>query len=151
MDEQEIWAQFREFVEQNKDLPERLNVHAGNLPRRTPAADDVIAAYDAPFLRYGVEGGDARRAALDSPSRPNPRRRPACSTRSSTKLPTIQIVGQSDIFLTPVTAERFTASIGRQVDELIPSAGHALPEDQGPLLGERIAAWLADLPETRES
>jgi hypothetical protein len=40
------------------------------------------------------------------------------------------------------TAERFAASIGRQVDEWIPSAGHGLPEDQGKLLGERIAAWL---------
>jgi hypothetical protein len=38
----------------------------------------------------------------------------------------------------------FNLAQGHPAAELIPSAGHGLQEDQGPLLGERIAAWLAE-------
>ena len=145
----EMWAQFREFVEQNEDLP------VGWMMRATcaqDAGDDVIAAYDAPFL--GPESKVAMRAMPLSIPRADQTPDGVATLLDALKRDSrpIRIIwGESDIFLTPVTAERFAASIGRQVDELIPSAGHALPEDQGPLVGERIAAWLADLPETRES
>jgi len=139
----EVWVQFRDFVEQNEDLPVGWMMRA---TCHTDPGDEVIAGYDAPFL--DPESKVAMRAlpltiprtdktpdgvatlldALDRDSRP------------------IRIIwGENDSILTMTTAERFAASIGRKVDEWIPSAGHGLPEDQGKLLGERIAAWLAEV------
>src|SRR5262249_47107370 len=50
-----------------------------------------------------------------------------------------------DMLLPAASAEHLASSIGRQVDEWIQEAGHGLPEDQGELIGERIAAWLAEV------
>ena len=39
--------------------------------------------------------------------------------------------------------ERFAAAVGHPgIDHVIPDASHFLQEDQGPLIGERIADWL---------
>jgi haloalkane dehalogenase len=137
----ERWVEFREFVERTDDLP------VGWMMRATchnDPGDRVIAAYEAPHLgpeskvalraipltvpREAEEGAAARVQALREDSRP------------------IRIIwAENDTILTPTIAERLAASIGRQVDEWIPRAGHGLPEDQGELLGERIAAWLAEV------
>jgi haloalkane dehalogenase len=143
----ERWVEFREFVERTEDLPVGWMMRA---TCHTDPGDEVIAGYDAPFL--GPESKVAMRAlpltiprtdetpegvatlldALNRDSRP------------------IRIIwGENDTILTATTAERFAGSIGRQVDEWIPAAGHGLPEDQGELLGERIAAWLAEVAPSR--
>jgi haloalkane dehalogenase len=40
------------------------------------------------------------------------------------------------------TGERFAEALGTEVAEVIPDASHFLQEDQGELIGRRIAAWL---------
>ena len=137
----EMWVQFRDFVEQNEDLP------VGWMMRATCAqelGDAVIAAYDAPFL--GPESKVAMRAMPMSIPKTDRTPEGAATVIEALRVdprPITVIWGEDDIILTATTAERFAASIGRKVDEWLPSAGHGLPEDQGPLLGERIAAWLA--------
>jgi haloalkane dehalogenase len=139
----ERWVEFREFVERTEDLPVgwvmRATLH------RDPG-DDVIAGYDAPYL--GPESKVALRAMPLLVERTD--RTPAGAATLIEALRTdprpFRIIwGENDMILTATTAERFAASIGRQVDEWIPEAGHGLPEDQGELLGERIAAWLGEV------
>jgi haloalkane dehalogenase len=139
----ERWVEFREFVERNEDLP------VGWMMRATchnDPGDEVIAGYDAPYL--GAESKVAMRAMpLSVPrSRQTPEGVATLIEALKQDSRPIRIIwGENDTILTLATAERFATSIGRQVDELIPSAGHGLPEDQGPLLGKRIAAWLAEV------
>jgi pimeloyl-ACP methyl ester carboxylesterase len=47
-----------------------------------------------------------------------------------------------DLFLTLASGQRLTSRIGREIDHVIPDAGHALQEDQGPMIGELIVEWL---------
>jgi haloalkane dehalogenase len=138
----ETWAQFRDFVEQTEDLP------VGWMMRATcvnDPGDEVIAGYDAPFL--GPESKVAMRALPLTIPRTNETPEGVVTLLEALRKdprPIRIIWGENDTILTATTAERFAASIGRQVDDWIPSAGHGLPEDQGKLLGQRIAAWLAE-------
>ena len=48
----------------------------------------------------------------------------------------------SDPILSPEIGRRFAQRLGRGEPELIPEASHFLQEDQGELIGRRIADWL---------
>jgi haloalkane dehalogenase len=139
----ERWVEFREFVERTEDLP------AGEVMRGslyTDPGDEVIAAYDAPYL--GPESKVSLRALPLLVERSDRTPEGAATVIEALRKdprPFHIIWGQEDMILGAAMAERFAASIGRRVDEWIPAAGHGLPEDQGPLLGERIAAWLAEI------
>jgi haloalkane dehalogenase len=56
--------------------------------------------------------------------------------------PTLMLWGAEDPILTPAAGERFAQAIGREPPERIPDAGHFLQEDQGELIGRRVAEWL---------
>jgi pimeloyl-ACP methyl ester carboxylesterase len=56
--------------------------------------------------------------------------------------PTLMLWADSDPVLPLKTGERFAEAIGRPSPEVIADASHFLQEDQGPAIGERIAAWL---------
>jgi haloalkane dehalogenase len=139
----ERWVEFRDFVERNEDFP------VGWVMRATlhnDPGDDVIAAYDAPYL--GPESKVALRAMPLSVERTDRTPDGVATVLEALRKdprPFRIIWGENDTILTATMAERFAASIGKRVDEWIPSAGHGLPEDQGQLLGERIAAWLAEV------
>jgi haloalkane dehalogenase len=141
--DEQTWVAFREFVESNEDLP------VGWMMRATchsDPGDEVIAAYDAPFL--GPESKVAMRALPMSIPKTDETPDGVATLLAALRgdpRPFHILWGENDMILTATTAERFAASIGRQVDEWIPSAGHGLPEDQGLILGERIAAWLAEV------
>lgn len=108
--------------------------------------DEVIAGYDAPYL--GPESKVALRAMPLSVERTDTTPDGVATVLEALRKdprPFRIIWGENDTILTAATAERFAASIGRRVDDWIPNAGHGLPEDQGELLGERIAAWLAQV------
>jgi haloalkane dehalogenase len=137
------WVQFREFVEQTEDLPVGWMMRA---TCHTDPGDEVISGYDAPFL--GPESKVAMRALPLTIPRTDKTPEGVATLLDALKRdsrPMRIIWGENDTILTATTAERFAASIDRRVDEWIPSAGHGLPEDQGKLLGERIAAWLAEV------
>ena len=137
----ERWVAFREFVERTDDLP------VGWMMRATchnDPGDAVIAAYEAPHL--GPESKVALRAIpLAVPREAEPEAKARVKALREDRRPIRIIWAENDTILTPTIAERLVASIGRQVDEWIPRAGHGLPEDQGEILGERIAAWLAEV------
>jgi pimeloyl-ACP methyl ester carboxylesterase len=50
----------------------------------------------------------------------------------------------SDPVLPPETGRRFAQRLGRGEPEIVADASHFLQEDQGQLIGERIAGWLAE-------
>ena len=139
----ERWVEFREFVEQTEDLP------AGEMMRGSlynEPTDEVIAGYDAPYL--GPESKVSLRALpllVEKTDRTPEGAATVIEALRKDPRPFRIIWGQEDLILTAPTAERFAASIGHQVDEWIPEAGHGIPEDQGELLGERIAAWLREV------
>ena len=47
-----------------------------------------------------------------------------------------------DPVLPPRAGEALASALGRPAPQAIPGAGHFLQEDQGELVGERIADWL---------
>jgi haloalkane dehalogenase len=142
----ERWVGFREFVERTADFP------AGAVMRTSLYKDpgeEVIAGYDAPYL--GPESKVSLYALPLLVERSDRIPEGAATVIEALRNDPRQfriIWGEEDMVLTPATAEHFAASIGRQVDEWIPAAGHGVPEDQGELLGERIAAWLAEVAPT---
>jgi haloalkane dehalogenase len=139
----ERWVEFREFVERTEDIP------VGWVMRATchnDPGDEVLAAYDAPYL-----GPESKVALKAMPmSVPRTTETPPVAVQLVEALrrdsrPMRIIWAENDTILNPNIAERLAASIGRRVDEWIPNAGHGLPEDQGEVLGERIAAWLGEV------
>jgi haloalkane dehalogenase len=138
----ELWVSFREFVERTEDLS-MGELMAGSCLHGL--ADDVLAAYDAPFpvpeskasvrgLPMSVPRSDDTKALagvdafLDALS---------CDSR-----PMLMLWGERDLILGLASGQRLAARIGRSIDHVIPDAGHGLQEDQGPMVGELIAGWL---------
>jgi haloalkane dehalogenase len=138
----ELWVRFREFVERTEDLPIG-ELMAGSCLHRP--ADDVLAAYDAPFpvpeskaavrgLPMSVPRSDdknalvAAEAFLDALSR---------DTR-----PMLMLWGERDFLLGVAVGQRLASRIGHRIDHVIPDAGHGLQEDQGPMVGALITGWL---------
>ena len=143
----ERWVEFREFVERTDDLP------VGWVMRATlhnDPGEEVIAAYEAPHL--GPESKVALRAMPLSVPRVRETPEEAKALLDAIRRdgrPMRIIWGENDTVLTPPIAERLAASISHPVDEWIPNAGHGLPEDQGDVLGARIAAWLGEVAPAR--
>ena len=58
--------------------------------------------------------------------------------------PMLFLWADSDPILSPEVGRKFAERLGRGEPEPIPDASHFLQEDQGELIGRRIAAWLAE-------
>ncbi len=137
----ETWVRTREFVESIEDFP------VGELMRATcldDPGDEVIAAYQAPFPVTESQGwrgfmlgiprkGDKSAAAAADAFYDALRRDPR---------PMLFLWAQSDTFLTLASGQRLAARIGRHIDHVIPQSGHAVPEDQGEMIGKLIVDWL---------
>jgi haloalkane dehalogenase len=139
----ELWVRFREFVETTEDFP------AGEIMGATcfnDLADDVIAAYDAPFPAPESKAaltGLPMCAPRVGPEEPVPAPyEDICEGLRRDRRPMLILWGRDDLILTVASGERLAALIGRQIDHLVPEAGHGLQEDQGPLVGRLIADWL---------
>jgi haloalkane dehalogenase len=108
-------------------------------------SDDVVAAYEAPFPT--PESKASMRGLVMSVPRADDKSTIALSEawfrafRRDTR-PMLVIWAEGDLFLTLASGRRLVAKIGRDIDHVIPRAGHALQEDQGPLIGKLIAEWL---------
>ena len=139
----DAWKAFRDFVGRTEDLPIGMLVRGAcaNDP-----GDEVIAAYEAPFpspeSKAGARafplmlattpdapGAEAGRNALDALERSSP--------------PALVLWADSDPILTPKMGARLAEKLGWPEPVPIPNASHFLQEDQGKMIGERIAAWLA--------
>ena len=136
----DTWVRFREYVERTEDLP--IGVMMRTTCVRDPG-DDVIAAYDAPFPEPTAQGG-ARGVPLSVPRtrETTPDTWQLYSALREDPVPILILWAERDLYLTLATGQRLAAEIGRRIDHVIPDAGHALPEDQGELVGSLIADWL---------
>ena len=139
----EDWQRFAAFVERTEDLP------IGFLVRGACATDpgeDVIAAYDAPFPSVAAKAGARAFPALipqqaDAPGAAEGRAVLEALERDTR--PKLVLWADGDPILPLAVGERFAARIGAPAPEVIPGASHFLQEDQGELIGQRIAEWLA--------
>lgn len=122
-------------------LPERALIK-GDLVRRTldlgagaPLPDDVVDLYRAvmriPFAAHSA--AEALRWAVRSRPRMDGRRFGA-ALRRPLEVPALQVQGALDGFLRPEHAD---------VDELVPGAGHFLPEEAPDRVNEILLDWLA--------
>ena len=140
----DAWVRIRDFVTQTTELP------VGELARAicaTDPGDDVAAAYDAPFP--SPESTAALGGMMMSVPPPDDEDAIAaaeafCDALRRDPRPMLIIWAESDLFLTLASGQRLASRIGRQVDHVIPSAGHGLQEDAGPEIGRLVTAWLPD-------
>jgi haloalkane dehalogenase len=140
----EQWLQFREFVR-------RLDteMRAGQLVRLTcvtELADDVVAAYDAPFPVPEAKSGMVMFPELvpTEPSHPSgPAMLAVREGLRSWNRPALVFFSDSDPIFSPRVAERFAELIpGAELLPPVVGAGHFLQEDAGEEVGARIAKWL---------
>jgi haloalkane dehalogenase len=138
----EAWEAFRAFVERTEDLPVGFLVQ-GATKRELP--DDVVAAYEAPFPDPASKAGARAFPQLiaRSPDAPGAEagRRTLELLREQAR-PTLVLWADEDPVLTPATGRKFAEALGVEPPEAVPDASHFLQEDQGELLGRRIAEWL---------
>ncbi len=138
----EGWVRFREFVETTDDFP------AGQIMQTscfTQLAQTVIDAYDAPFPAPESKAGLTGLPLSVPKVRPDqhvPEFEDLCDGMRRDPRPVLMLWGRDDLVLTVTSGERLASRIGRNLDHVIPDAGHGLQEDQGPLVGSLIAEWL---------
>jgi len=138
----EPWKAFRDFVERTPDMP--IGFLVKGACAREPA-DDVIAAYEAPFPDATYKAG-ARAFPLILPTDPTmpgaeagQRVLEALAVDERLKL---ALWADSDPIIPPAVGTKFAAAIGAPEPELIGNASHFLQEDAGEEIGARIAEWL---------
>jgi haloalkane dehalogenase len=139
----DAWTAFRDFVERTEDLPVGFLVQ-GACKRELSEAE--VAAYDAPFPTPPSKAG-ARAFPLmipRSPEEPGAREGQAVldALKEDTR-PMLILWAAEDPIIPPKTGARFAEALGRPEPELIPDASHFLQEDQGAMIGARIAQWLS--------
>jgi len=139
----DAWQMFRDFVARTEDLPIGMLVRGGC---HADPGDDVIAAYEAPFPDAASKAG-ARAFPLliplapDAPGAADGQR--VLDALAADARPKLVLWADQDPVIPPATGRRFAEAIGTEVAYEIPDAGHFLQEDQGALIGRRIADWLA--------
>jgi haloalkane dehalogenase len=140
----EAWEAFRGFVERTEDLPISMLVDGAT---RTDLPGEVKRAYDAPFTTPASKAG-ARAFPLMIPLSPDgpgaaEGQRVLEALRDDGR-PALMLWADSDPILSLETGRRFAEAIGRPEPEVIPDASHFLQEDQGELIGRRIARFLRE-------
>jgi haloalkane dehalogenase len=138
----EAWHKFRSFVERTEDLPISMLVRNAC---KTDPGDEVAAAYDAPFPEPRAKAGARAFPLLIPLSTEDPGaaagQRVLDAMRGDER-PVLSLWADADPILTLDVGRRFSAAIGAPEPEVIPEASHFLQEDQGELIGRRIADWL---------
>lgn len=136
------WHTFRDFVERTDDLPISMLV-SGATARGM--ADEVVAAYDAPFTTPESKAG-AKAFPLMIPLTPEA---PGAAAGKRTLLalredsrPKLHLWADGDPVIPFEVGERFAEAINADPPEKIAHASHFLQEDAGEEIGRRIAEWL---------
>ncbi len=141
------WLRFQAFVR-------RLGTEivAGQLLRMSlvqPVADEVIAAYDAPFPAPEARVGIVQFPELVATSADHPSAEAMLSVREQLKeldVPALVLFSDSDPIFSRRAAEVMAGILySAELDPPVEGAGHFLQEDRGEIVGRRIAAWLASL------
>jgi len=140
----DAWKAFRDFVERTEDLPVSMLVRNACA---TDPGDEVAAAYDAPFPTPESKAG-ARAFPLILPTSPDD---PGAEAGERTadaiaahERPGLCLWADSDPVIPLEAGRGVAARLGLPEPEVIERASHFLQEDQGELIGRRIAAWLEE-------
>jgi haloalkane dehalogenase len=140
----EEWLRFQAFVRRVD-----TEIVAGQLIRLAlvqPVADEVIAAYDAPFpvpeSRVGiVQFPELVATSPEHPSAPAMLR--VREALRSLDRPALVVFSDGDPIFPRRAAEAIAALLpNAELDPPLAGAGHFLQEDKGEELGARIARWL---------
>ncbi len=141
----ETWQAFRDFVATAEELPIGFLVK-GAVAREMP--DDVFAAYEAPFPTEQSKAG----ARAFPPMIPTSTEHPdaiegqrALETFSAGDWPKLVLWADKDPVLPRKLGDVLAARIHAGDAETVEDAGHFLQEDAGEWIGERIAAFIADV------
>ena len=138
----DAWFAFRDFVERTEDLPIGMLVQGATT---TDLPEDVVRAYEAPFPTPASKAG-ARAFPLLIPLSPDaPGAEAGRRTLEALKAfegEVLMLWAEKDPVVPLAAGERFAEVLGRDAPEVIPDASHFLQEDQGQLIGARIAEWL---------
>ena len=138
----DAWKAFRDFVARTEDLPIGMLVRGAC---KNDPGDDVIAAYEAPFTSVSSKAG-ARAFPLMLPTTPDaPGAAAGRAVRDAMiadERPLLVLWADSDPIIPVSTGRKLAELIGAPEPEVIPDASHFLQEDQGELIGKRIAGWL---------
>ncbi len=133
---------WRDFAERNPDLPVGFVIQGGTA---TELADDVVAAYEAPFPTAESKAGAAQFPLL-VPTEPDAEGAAAMRTvaqelREWDKPALVAFSDSDPVFPFPKSGEQFTELIPTADEQVkIEGAAHFLQEDRG----EQIAAEILD-------
>jgi haloalkane dehalogenase len=137
---------WRDFAERNPDLPVGFIIDGGTASDLAP---DVKAAYEAPFPTPESKAGAAQFPLIVPTSDDMAgaaEMRAVSDALSRWEKPALVAFSDSDpVFPYPRSGQVFCDLIpgaGEQVG--IEGAAHFLQEDRGELIGERVAAFMAD-------
>ena len=140
----DTWLRFRDLVRRTG-----TDFAPGQLIRitcTTELADDVAAAYDAPFPTPESKTGVLMfpEQVPTEPDHPSARTMLAVREKlRSWEGRALVFFGDSDPVFSPRVAERLAELIpNAELQEPIAGAGHFLQEDAGEEVGQRIAGWL---------
>ena len=141
------WLRFRDWLQRlgTDVVPGRL-VH---LSAVQPMADEVVAAYSAPWPVPESKAGILAFPDLVPISRDHPDLPAHLAVRDALarwERPALVLFSDSDPIFAPSVAERIAAQIpGAGEPEIVAGAGHFLQEDQGELIGRRISEFVASI------
>ncbi len=138
----EAWKTFRDFVERTEDLPISMLVGGAC---KTPPSEDVLAGYDAPFPEARAKQG-ARAFPLMLPTSPDAPGAEAgqrtAEAMAVSDRPVLMLWADSDPVIPPSVGTAMAERLGWPEPEIIAEASHFLQEDQGEIIGRRIADWV---------
>ncbi|MDQ3067431.1 MAG: haloalkane dehalogenase [Actinomycetota bacterium] len=141
----EEWLRFRDWVRRlgTEMIPGRLV----ELSAIQPIAEEVVEAYSAPWPVPESKAGIVAFPELvpTSPDHPDtPAHLAVRAQLARWEKPTLVLFSDSDPIFSPRHAERIAEHIpGALAAEIVAGAGHFLQEDQGELIGRRIAEFVA--------
>jgi len=140
----EVWLRFRDVVRAAGG-----DFQPGRLIRTSAVrglADDVMAAYDAPFPTPGSKAGPLAFPEHVPTEPEHPNTAPMMAVREALKgweKPALVLFGDSDPIFRPEVAESISRLIpGALPAETIANAGHFVQEDAGEEVAERIVRFL---------
>jgi haloalkane dehalogenase len=136
------WLRVRDFILSTEEFAVAELMRANGYKHLT---DDVLAAYQAPYP-VPESQGSFKGFMTTIPSADDKNTAAAAETfydlLRRDQRPMLILWGESDVFLTLASGQRFASRIGSKIDHVIPQAGHGLLEDQGEMIGDLIADWL---------
>ena len=141
----EEWLRFRDWLRRlgTEVVPGRLVA----ISAVQPIGDEVVEAYSAPWPVPESKAGILAFPDLVpiSPDHPDLAAHLAVRERlAHWERPALVLFSDSDPIFSPRAAERIAAHIpGAGEAEIVAGAGHFLQQDQGPLIGRRIAQFVA--------